>query len=50
LRCGVDVTSEISVADAAAKAEKRYGTVDILVNVAGILCRKSFFETEKDSL
>jgi len=44
----LDVTSEISVADAAAKAEKRYGTVDILVNVAGILCRKSFFETEKE--
>ena len=38
-----DITNEDSIE----QAVKLYGRVDVLVNVAGILCRKSVFETEK---
>ncbi len=45
--CHLDITSEVSVKDAVAFAERCYGPIDVLVNVAGVLCRKSFFETAK---
>lgn len=46
--CKTDVTSEVSVDSAARFVMEKYGRIDVLVNVAGILCRKSFFETEKE--
>lgn len=46
--CRLDITAEASVKEAAAFAETCYGPIDVLVNVAGILCRKSFFETTKE--
>jgi NAD(P)-dependent dehydrogenase (short-subunit alcohol dehydrogenase family) len=45
--CRMDITSEASIQEAVAFAEKSCGAVDVLVNVAGILCRKSVFETTK---
>ncbi len=45
--CRLDITSESSIKDAVEFAVERYGPIDVLVNVAGILCRKSFFETAK---
>ncbi len=44
----VDITDPASVAEAAKAVEARYGRLDALVNVAGILCRKSIFDTEKE--
>jgi len=43
----IDITNEDSVAAAAKAVEETYGHLDALVNVAGILCRKSVLETEK---
>lgn len=43
----VDITSEESVSSLAAAVEEKFGHIDSLLNVAGILCRKSVFETEK---
>ena len=43
----VDITSEASVANLADYVRENYGHVDSLLNVAGILCRKSVFDTEK---
>lgn len=43
--CHLDVTSEQSVREAVKFVQTRHGRLDILVNVAGILCRKSFFQT-----
>jgi len=45
--CRLDITSETSVQEAVEFVEKDSGPIDILVNVAGILCRKSLFETTK---
>ena len=45
--CKVDITNEVSVAELADNVMKKYGHIDSLLNVAGILCRKSVFETEK---
>ena len=42
-----DITDEDSIEQAVKTVGKLYGRVDVLVNVAGILCRKSVFETEK---
>ncbi len=42
-----DITNEDSIEQAVKTVGKLYGRVDVLVNVAGILCRKSVFETEK---
>lgn len=46
--CPLDVTSKESVDAAAGFVKENYGRIDILVNVAGVLCRKSFFDTEKE--
>ena len=43
----VDITSEESVAALSEIVRAEYGHVDSLLNVAGILCRKSVFDTEK---
>lgn len=43
----VDITSEESVEKAVRDVEKNYGHLDALVNVAGILCRKSVEDTTK---
>lgn len=40
-----DVTSEASIKAAVDFTMQQYGRIDVLVNVAGILCRKPFFET-----
>ncbi len=45
--CHLDITSEESVQEAVTNAKFRYGGVDVLVNVAAVLCRKSFFDTTK---
>lgn len=45
--CLLDTTSEDSIKNAVDFAIKSYGTIDVLVNVAGLLCRKPFFETTK---
>ena len=45
--CKLDVTSEESVRKAVDFAKSKYGKIDVLVNVVGILCRKSFFQTTK---
>lgn len=44
----VDITSQASVEAAVKTVEERYGSLDVLVNVAGILCRKSVMDTEKE--
>ena len=41
----LDVTREESVQHAVQTAHDHFGGLDIVVNVAGVLCRKSFFET-----
>ena len=46
--CFLDVTSEQSVEEAVSVVEESFRRVDVLVNVAGILCRKSLFETTKE--
>ena len=46
--CYLNITSEESIKDVVAKIKDRYGGIDILVNVAGVLCRKSFFDTTKE--
>jgi 3-oxoacyl-[acyl-carrier protein] reductase len=46
--CFLDVTGEQSVSEAARYVIQNYGTLDVVVNVAGILCRKPFFETGKE--
>ena len=43
----LDVTSEESIQQAMEAVRTKYGRLDVLVNVAGILCRKSVFETQK---
>ncbi|MPM00470.1 putative oxidoreductase [bioreactor metagenome] len=43
-----DITDKKSVAEAAKTISEKFGFLDVLVNVAGILCRKSVFETEKE--
>lgn len=43
----LDVTSEASIQQAMEAVKAKYGRLDVLVNVAGILCRKSVFETQK---
>lgn len=47
LFCHHDVTDERSWQEIAAKAEKEYGRIDVLVNNAGTLLFKSIVETEK---
>lgn len=42
-----DITDPASVEKAAAFVRESYGSLDVLLNVAGILCRKSVFDTEK---
>ncbi len=46
--CQIDITSEQSVTAAVTAAVEKFGRIDVLVNVAGILCRKSFFQTTKE--
>ncbi len=46
--CSLDVTSKKSVDAAAGLVKGNYGRIDVLVNVAGILCRESFFNTKKE--
>jgi NAD(P)-dependent dehydrogenase (short-subunit alcohol dehydrogenase family) len=46
--CHLDITSEESVKEAVATVKGRYGRIDVLINVAGVLCRKSFFDTSKE--
>jgi NAD(P)-dependent dehydrogenase (short-subunit alcohol dehydrogenase family) len=46
--CQIDITSEQSVIAAVTAAVEKFGRIDVLVNVAGILCRKSFFQTTKE--
>lgn len=46
----VDVTDEDAVADAAARAEARFGVVDILINNAGIATGKPFAATSGDEV
>jgi len=46
--CSLDVTSEESVKEAGKFVETHYNNLDVVVNVAGILCRKAFFETSKE--
>lgn len=46
--CVLDVTSEESVKEAGKFVENHFNHLDILVNVAGILCRKALFETTKE--
>jgi NAD(P)-dependent dehydrogenase (short-subunit alcohol dehydrogenase family) len=46
--CFLDVTAEEKVQEAANFVEANFGKLDVLVNVTGILCRKSFFETRKE--
>ncbi len=43
----LDITDHASVENAARFVLDGYGRLDTLVNVAGILCRKSVFDTEK---
>jgi NAD(P)-dependent dehydrogenase (short-subunit alcohol dehydrogenase family) len=43
----LDVTNEVSIDRAVGFVKQNYGRIDVLVNVAGIICRKSFFETTK---
>lgn len=43
----IDITDEKSIANAMEHIGKEYGHIDALINVAGILCRKSVFDTEK---
>lgn len=45
--CWLDIRSEDSIKKAVDFAIRKYGTIDVLINVAGVLCRKSFFETTK---
>ena len=45
--CKLDVTSEESIKKAVDFVKRKYGKIDVLVNVVGILCRKSFFQTTK---
>lgn len=45
--CHLDLTSEESVGEAVRFARESLGQIDVLVNVAGLLCRKPFFETSK---
>ena len=46
--CFLDVTVEEKVREAAKFVETNFGRLDVLVNVTGILCRKSFFEARKE--
>lgn len=46
--CPLDITSEESVKETVATVKSRYGRIDVLINVAGVLCRKSFFDTSKE--
>lgn len=46
--CHLDVTSEESVKYAGKFVEQNYINLDVVVNAAGILCRKSFFEASKE--
>jgi NAD(P)-dependent dehydrogenase (short-subunit alcohol dehydrogenase family) len=43
--CHLDLTCEESVRKAVCFTQETCGRIDILVNVAGLVCRKSFFET-----
>ncbi|MBW1861729.1 MAG: SDR family oxidoreductase [Deltaproteobacteria bacterium] len=45
--CRLDVTSEESIKKAVDFVKRKYGKIDVLVNVVGILCRKSFFQATK---
>jgi NAD(P)-dependent dehydrogenase (short-subunit alcohol dehydrogenase family) len=45
--CRLDVTSEESIKKAVDFVKRKYGKIDVLVNVVGVLCRKSFFQTTK---
>ena len=48
--CQMDVTSEDDIKAAVAFALKQFGRIDVLTNVAGILCRKPFFETTLEDI
>ena len=45
--CYLDITSEESIKEVVADTKNRYGGIDVLINVAGVLCRRSFFDTTK---
>ena len=45
--CPIDILSEESIMRATEDIEKKFGKIDVLVNSAGILCRKTFFDTSK---
>jgi len=45
--CPVNIMSDESIMEAVNDIESRFGQIDVLVNSAGILCRKSFFDTSK---
>lgn len=45
--CPIDVSSEDSILSAIEDLKNRFGHIDVLVNSAGILCRKPFFDTLK---
>lgn len=46
--CFLDVTSEESVRQAVDFVKNNFGKLNVLVNTAGILCRKSFFDATKE--
>jgi NAD(P)-dependent dehydrogenase (short-subunit alcohol dehydrogenase family) len=46
--CFLDVTIENTINEAAAYVEQNFGRLDVLVNVTGVLCRKSFWDTRKE--
>ena len=48
--CRMDITSESDIQSAVASTFKRHGRIDVLVNAAGLLCRKSFFDTTKQDI
>ncbi len=48
--CRMDVTSEEDIRKAVEFTVERHGRIDVLVNVAGLLCRKSFFDTTKQDI
>ena len=45
--CPFNILSEESIMQAIQAVESKFGKIDVLVNSAGILCRKSFFDTSK---
>ena len=48
--CRMDLTHESDIRTAVAYTVGRHGRIDVLVNAAGLLCRKSFFDTTKKDI